>query len=61
LKKAATIGLIIVSEFQSMPKARRTRAIAIAKADDRAKLFRFSMLMIAAGTTAALLAVPVLF
>ncbi len=44
-----------------MPNARRARAIAIAKADDRAKLVRFSLLMIAVGATAALLAVPVLF
>jgi len=44
-----------------MSNARRARAIAIAKADDQAKLFRFRVLMIAIGTTAALLAVPVLF
>lgn len=44
-----------------MPNSRRARAIAIVKADDRAKLFRFRLLMIAAGTTAALLAVPILF
>jgi hypothetical protein len=39
-----------------MPNARRTRAIAIAKTDDRANQLRFR-LMIAAGATAALLAV----
>jgi hypothetical protein len=41
-----------------MPNARRTRAIAIAKADDRANQLRFRLLMIAAGATAALLVVP---
>ncbi|AYC99709.1 hypothetical protein [Neorhizobium sp. NCHU2750] len=44
-----------------MPNARRARAIAIAKADDSAALFRFRLLMIAVGATAALLALPALF
>ncbi len=44
-----------------MPNARRARAIAIAKADDRAKIVRLTLLMIAVGATSALLAVPVLF
>jgi hypothetical protein len=44
-----------------MQNARRARAIAIAKADDSAKVLRFRLLMIALGATAALLAVPVLF
>ncbi|TWF53406.1 hypothetical protein [Neorhizobium alkalisoli] len=44
-----------------MQNNRRARAIAIAKTEDSAKLFRFRLLMIAIGATAALLAVPVLF
>lgn len=44
-----------------MPNARRARAIAIAKADDRAALLRFRLVMIAVGATAALLALPVVF
>jgi hypothetical protein len=44
-----------------MPNARRARAIAIAKADDSAILFRFRLAMIAVGATAALMALPFIF
>jgi hypothetical protein len=44
-----------------MQNARRARAIAIAKTEDSIRLLRIRFLMIAAGATAALLAVPVLF
>ena len=44
-----------------MPNTRRARVIAIAKTEDSIRLVRMRILMIAAGATAALLAVPVLF
>jgi hypothetical protein len=44
-----------------MQNTRRARAIAIAKVEDSAKLLKIRFLMIAAGATAALLALPVLF
>jgi hypothetical protein len=44
-----------------MPNARRARAIAIAKTEDRSKVYRLRLLMLAVGVTAAVLALPALF
>lgn len=44
-----------------MPNPRRARAIAIAKTEDHAKLFRLRLLLVTVGATAALLALPSLF
>jgi hypothetical protein len=60
VRLAVTISPTIVWEFEFMPNARRARAIAIAKAEDRSKVYRFRLLMLAAGATAAILALPIL-
>jgi hypothetical protein len=52
---------LIFWEFEFMPNARRARAIAIAKAEDRSKVYLLRLLMIAAGATAAILTLPALF
>ncbi|WP_281033466.1 hypothetical protein [Neorhizobium lilium] len=44
-----------------MSNPRRARAIAIAKAEDSAKLFRLRLLILTVGATAALLALPAVF
>jgi|AraplaDrversion2_2_1032049.scaffolds.fasta_scaffold03754_4 hypothetical protein len=44
-----------------MSNPRRARAIAVAKVDDSAKLFRLRLLLLTLGATAALLALPTLF
>lgn len=44
-----------------MSNHHRARAIAIAKVEDSAKLFRIRLLVLTVGATAALLALPVLF
>ncbi|WP_268963156.1 hypothetical protein [Pseudorhizobium endolithicum] len=41
-----------------MQKTRRARAVAIAKAEDAAKVMRLSLLVICAGAVSALLALP---
>jgi hypothetical protein len=56
---ADAVGASFWSEM-TMPHARRARAIAVAKAEDRAVAIRFRLLMIAVGATAALLALPVI-
>lgn len=46
--------------MSNMPKARRTRAVAIALAAEEQKLKRLAFLTLAIGATAALLSLPVL-
>jgi hypothetical protein len=61
VRLAVTISPTIVWEFEFMPNVRRARAIAIAKAEDRSRVYRFRLLMLAAGATAAILALPAFF